>query len=111
MFEISLESVEGEGVENSTPLPRNEIQPIKEFKFSNSVLINSERVNDKMNLINSDMERVLKGLITEGVNLESIISFILLEIEWRIHHNHNKADHKKRAEWIKVRKEIIKLMA
>ena len=92
------------------PLPRNDTQPIKEVKFSNSVLINDDRINEKMNLINSEMENVLMGLISEGVKLESIIQFILLEIEWRIYLNHNKADHKKRSDWLKVREGIIKLM-
>jgi len=109
-FEITLESIEGKGVEISTPLPRNNTQPIKEFSFSNSVLINADRINEKMNKINSEMESVLKGLITEGVKMESVIQFILLEIEWRVHLNHNKADHPKRNQWVKVREGILKLM-
>ena len=109
-FGISLESIENEGAEISAPLPRNDTQPIKEFKFSNSVLINADRINEKMNKINSEMESVLRGLISGNVNLESVIQFVLLEIEWRIHLNHNKADHKKRGEWLKVREGVIKLM-
>ena len=109
-FGISLESIENKGAETSAPLPRNDTQPIKELKFSESVLENAKRIDEKMNKINSEMESVLKGLISGGVNLESVIHFILLEIEWRIHLNHNKADHKKRSDWLKVREGVLKLM-
>ena len=111
-FEITLEMIE-----NSLPFSNekvktidNEIQPETETQFSEAVLERAEKRNSKMNEINSEMESVLKGMISNGVTMESVLSFLLLEIDWRILLNENPDDEPRQNQWIQVRRGLLHLM-
>ena len=111
-FEITLEMIE-----NSSPFSNvkaktidNKIQPKTETQFSDVVLERTEIQNSKMNKITSKMEGVLQEMISEGVRMENVLSFLLLEIDWRILLNENPDDEPRQNQWIQVRRGILHLM-
>jgi len=111
-FEITLEMIE-----NSSPFSNvkaktidNKIQPETETQFSEAVLERTEIQNSKMNKITSKMEGILQGMISEGVRMENVLSFLLLEIDWRILLNENPDDEPRQNQWIQVRRGILHLM-